>query len=190
MSARRYSVRALFVGRGVMDTVVWILCLLLAAFSVARAIRTGEDWGAAIVISVVSVAYTFVPWLKKARIEREQRMAGTLTIDDWGVTRVAGELREAVAWDDLVWVRIYTTSAGPAVEDVFFALGGADGKGCLVPHDLAVRSNLLAVLQERLPGIDNDQVIRAMGSSNDAYFTIWTRSDHGGPPPLPPSALN
>jgi len=190
VSQQRYALRALFLGRGALDTVVWVACLLLAAFSVVRAIRTGEDWASALVLSVVTVAYTFVPWMKQAQIDREKRKAGTLTIDDWGVTRVAGELREAVAWADLVWVRIYTTSAGPAVDDVFFALGGADGKGCLVPHDLAVRANLLAVLQERLPGLDNDQVIRAMGSANDAYFTIWTRRDHEGPPPVPPSALN
>jgi hypothetical protein len=183
---RRYSLRSLFVGRGVFDTLVWIVCLLLAAFSVVRAIRTGEDWGAAIVLAVVTVAYTFVPWLKRAQIERELKRAGTLTIDDWGVTRVAGRLREAVAWADLIWVRVYTTSAGPAVEDVYFALGGADGKGCLVAHDLAVRSKLLDVLQARLPGFDNEQVIRAMGSTSDAYFTVWARPAPSGegPPPL------
>ena len=186
MSNRRYSLRALFFGRGWLDTIVWVVCLVLAAFSVARAIRTGEGWGSAIVLAVVTVAYTFVPWLKQAQIAREQRKVGTLTIDDWGVTRVAGDLREAVAWTDLVWVRVYTTGAGPAVDDVFFALGGADGKGCLVTHDLAVRSNLLAVLQERLPGLDNEQVIRAMGSATDTYFTIWTRpATNEGPPPLP-----
>jgi hypothetical protein len=182
---RRYSWRALFVGRGVLDTLVWIACVLLAAFSLARAIRTGEEWGTAIVLTVVSVAYTFVPWARRAQIERERKKAGTLTIDDWGVTRVAGELREAVAWADLVWVRVYTTGEGPAVEDVFFALGGADGKGCLVPHDLAVRSDLLAALQARLAGFDNEQVARAMGSTSDAYFTVWTRPDPDrGPPPL------
>jgi hypothetical protein len=185
MGERRYSLRALFVGRGVLDTIAWIACLLLAATALARAIRTGQDWASAIVLTVVSVAYTFVPWARRAQIERERKEAGALTIDDWGVTRVAGELREAVAWADLVWVRVYTTGAGPAVEDVFFALGGADGKGCLVAHDLAVRSNLLAVLQERLPGFDNDQVLRAMGSTSDAYFTVWTRRDPDrGPPPL------
>ena len=182
MSARRYSVRALFVGRGVMDTVVWILCLLLAAFSVARAIRTGEDWGAAIVISVVSVAYTFVPWLKKARIEREQRMAGTLTIDDWGVTRVAGKLREAVAWTDLIWVAIETTDAGPYAEDFFFLLGGADGKGVIVPNFLATKLNLLATLQARLPDLDNAQVAVAVGSTGNAMFKIWERPATSSPP--------
>ena len=44
-------------------------------------------------------------------------------------------------------------------------------------------------VQERLPGLDNGQVIRAMGSTADAYFTIWTRPA-GPPAPTPPTALN
>jgi hypothetical protein len=49
-----------------------------------------------------------------------------------------------------------------------------------------VRSNLLAVLQERLTGFDNERVIRAMGSTSDAYLTVWTRPEPDrGPPPLP-----
>ena len=119
--------------------------------------------------------------MKKARKDERARPPeeeGSLTIDEWGVTRVAGGIHEAVAWKDLAWVRIYTTSAGPSVEDVFFALAGANGKGCLVPHGLAVRAKLLAVLQERLPGLDNDLVIRAMGSGGrDAT----SRSGRAGP---------
>ena len=42
-------------------------------YRLARAIRTGEDWGPAIVLAVVTVAYTFVPWVKKAQSERAQR---------------------------------------------------------------------------------------------------------------------
>ena len=179
----------MFVGRSRGEIVLWIVTLLLAAAAVARAIQTGKDWWAAIILVVMAAGYTFMPWLRTMRVERERGEKGTLTIDDWGVTRVAGAVREAVAWDDLAWVRIYTTSAGPAVEDVYFALGGADGKGCLVPQELAVKANLLAVLQERLPGVDNQQVIRAMGSAEDAYFTIWTRPAEP-PAPTPPTALN
>jgi hypothetical protein len=163
--------------------------LLLATVAVAQVITTGKGWAAAIILVVMAAGYTFLPWLRTIRVERRAEENGTLTVDDWGVTRVAGAVREAVAWDDLVWVRIYTTSAGPSVEDVYFALGGGDGKGCLVPQDLAVKANLLAVLQERLPGLDNQQVIRAMGSTDDAYFTIWTRPGET-PAPTPPTALN
>jgi hypothetical protein len=170
------SLRSLFVGRGLFDVAVWIAALLIAAVSLVRAIRTGEGWGSAVLLAVVAVAYTFKPWVGRARPPEEE---GSLTIDEWGVTRVAGGIHEAVAWKDLVWVRIYTTSAGPAAEDVYFALAGGNGKGCLVPHGLAVRAKLLDALQERLPGLDNDLVIRAMGSGDDTYFTIWSR----GPAP-------
>jgi hypothetical protein len=189
MGERPFTLRSLFVGRGRRDTLVWLVCLLIAAGALARAARTGEGWGVAIGVAVMAVAYTFMPWATQLQRKRREREAGILTIDDWGVTRVAGELREAVAWADLVWVRIYTTSDGPFVEDVYFALGAADGKGCLVPQDQAVRANLLGVLQERLPGLDNQQVIRAMASTDNAYFTIWTRTDPG-PPPAGPTALN
>jgi len=175
------SLRSLFVGRGLFDIAIWIAALAIAALSLARAIRTGEGWGSAVLLAVVAVAYTFKPWVggvgsRGARLQEEE---GSLTIDEWGVTRVAGAIHEAVAWKDLAWVRIYTTGAGPVAEDVFFALAGANGKGCLVPHGLAVRAKLLDALQERLPGLDNDLVIRAMGSGDDTYFTIWSR----GPAP-------
>lgn len=176
MARVRRSLRSLFVGRGLFDIAVWIAALLIAAVALVRAIRTGEGLVSAVFLAVIAVAYTFKPWVGKAgRIQQE----GSLTIDEWGVTRVAGGIHEAVAWKDLAWVRIYTTSAGPAAEDVYFALAGANGKGCLVPHGLAVRAKLLDALQERLPGLDNDQVIRAMGSGDDTYFTIWSR----GPAP-------
>ncbi len=173
------SLRSLFVGRGLFDIAVWIAALLIAAVSLLRAIRTGEGWGSAVLLVVVAVAYTFKPWVGGIQRARPPEEEGSLTIDEWGVTRVAGGIHEAVAWKDLVWVRIYTTSAGPAAEDVYFALAGANGKGCLVPHGLAVRAKLLDALQERLPGLDNDLVIRAMGSGDDTYFTIWSR----GPAP-------
>lgn len=179
----------MFAGRSRGEIALWVVSLLLAAVAVAKVITTGEGWAAAIILVIMAVGYTFLPWLRVMRGKREGAENGTLSIDDWGVTRVAGAVRESVAWDDLVWVRIYTTSAGPAVEDVYFALGGADGKGCLVPQELAVKADLLGVLQERLPGLDNQQVIRAMGSTDDAYYTIWTRPGEPSAP-TPPAALN
>jgi hypothetical protein len=170
------SLRSLFVGRGAFDMTVWIAGLALAIFAMVTAARTGTGWGPAIAMTVMAVAYTFTPWVKEMPAARRARDEGTLTIDDWGVTRVAENIREVVAWDDLIWVRIYTTSTGPGAEDVFFALAGADGKGCLVPHGLARRSNLLEALQQRLPDFDNVQAAVAMGSTDDASFTVWTRS--------------
>lgn len=189
MAGSGRTLKSLFVGRGRGEIILWIVSLLLAVAAVGRLIQTGQGWAVAIILVVMAAGYTFVPWMRAAQVERGREDIGKLTIDDWGVRRVAGTVREEVAWDDLVWVRIYTTSAGPSVEDVYFALGSADGKGCLVPQELAVQANLLAVLQERLPGLDNQQVVRAMASVEDAYYTIWTRpaEPRGPTSPGPPN---
>ena len=96
-----------------------------------------------------------------------------LTIDDIGITRTAPRLREHVAWDDIMRVRIFTSDQGPQVEDVLFVIDGRSGAGCVVTHDLAVRGGLLEALQSRLAGLDNGAVIDAMGSTSNQSFTIW-----------------
>jgi len=64
-------------------------------------------------------------------------------IDERGVRRlVDGRVVEQVAWDDLVGVDIVTIDQGPSVEDVFFVLHGKDGKGAVVPQEIAVAENL------------------------------------------------
>jgi hypothetical protein len=96
-----------------------------------------------------------------------------LTIDDAGITRTAPGLREHVAWADIARVRIMTTDQGPWLEDVFFVVDAKDGSGCVVTHDLAVRSGLLESLQSRLPGVNSAAVIEAMTSAENRVFTIW-----------------
>ena len=159
----------------------WAATGLVAAVTLAHALRSGGGWGAAAAAAIMFVAYGFLPRIQAASDRRRQAQDGTVTVDDWGVTRVVGDdLRESIAWDDVAWVRIYTTSAGPGAEDVFFALGAGHGKGCLVPHGLAVSSNLLAALQRRFPGLDNAAVALAMGSTTEGVFTIWTRPGQAG----------
>lgn len=171
---------SLFAGRGVVGTVAWVVSSLVAVATTVVAVRRGRGWGAALSAIALATGYLFIPWMRaagdRANARHRRRIEGTLTVDEWGVTRVGKEIREAIAWKDLAWVRIYTTSDGPGAEDFFFALGGSDGKGCLVPNSLATTSGLLATLQKRLPGLDNAEVARAAGSVTEAWFTVWTRS--------------
>ena len=72
------SLRSLFVGRGLFDIAVWIAALAIAVLSLARAIRTGEGWVSAVLLTVVAVAYTFKPWVgkggrRRARVRRRRR---------------------------------------------------------------------------------------------------------------------
>jgi len=162
-----------------LGALVWAVTVLVATLTTVGAVRTGKGWKNAVFASAIAVGCTMVPWLRvwsaRAEAKRRDRLDGTLTTDDWGVTRVAGQRREAVAWKDLVRVRIRTTSDGPVAEDMFFVFEGADGEGCVVPNRLAVTVRLLSVLQERLPGLDNKEVARASGVVSERWFTIWTR---------------
>jgi hypothetical protein len=88
--------------------------------------------------------------------------------------------RDEVLWADVTRARIVTTSAGPWGEDAWFVLEGPEGRGCIVPHDAAVRTKLLEEMQARLAGVDDRKVIEAMGSTSQNTFIIYTR-ERGGP---------
>jgi hypothetical protein len=162
-----------------LGVLVWAMTVIVAIVITVGAARTGKGWTNAAFAMALVVGCTLVPWMRatlaRAEARRRDRIDGTLTIDEWGVTRVAGERREAVAWKELVSVRIRTTSDGPAAEDMFFVLDGADGTVFVFPNRLAVASRLLTALQERLPDLDNKEVARAAGVCTEAWFTLWTR---------------
>jgi hypothetical protein len=108
-------------------------------------------------------------------LPRERPADEHLTIDDEGITRTARNLREHVAWADIVRVRIMTNDQGPQLEDVYFVLEGKDGNGSIVSHELATRGGLLEALQTRLDGVNNQAVIEAMLTTANRAFTIWER---------------
>ena len=101
----------------------------------------------------------------------------SIQIDDWGVRRLDAS-NEAIAWADLVKVEIVTTDEGPWSEDLFFLLEGADGKGVAVSDALANASGLIAALQQRLPGIDNDAVIASASCTENARFLVWRKRNN------------
>jgi hypothetical protein len=162
-----------------LGALVWAMTVLVAITTTVGAARTGKGWKNAGLAMAIAVGCTLVPWIRaamaRAEARRRDRINGTLTVDEWGIARIVGDRREAVAWEDLQIVRIRTTSDGPAAEDMFFVLEGAAGKGCVVPNRLAVTARLFTALQERLPGLDNKEVARAAGVCAEAWFTIWTR---------------
>jgi hypothetical protein len=95
--------------------------------------------------------------------------------DDHVVCEVAEGRRDAIAWRDLAEVRIVTSNDGPFAEDVFFVLI-ARGNGFVVPH--ANVDGILPRLQ-KLPGFDHRRMIEAMGSTEDASFTVWRDAAKG-----------
>ncbi|WP_017452572.1 hypothetical protein [Herbaspirillum rubrisubalbicans] len=89
------------------------------------------------------------------------------------VTYPNGEVR-SLHWAELSLVGIQTTDDGPLMSDVFWGLHGADGTPAIIyPQGASGEPALLAAMQKRLAGFDNEKVIQAMGCTNDAYFKVW-----------------
>ena len=108
---------------------------------------------------------------------RRKRQPERVVITADSVTRFRGDgVQESVRWDDLVEVGIITTDEGPWFEDVYWVLKASDRKsGCAVPQCAEGSNKLLEALQ-KLPGFDNEAVIKAMGSTSNARFVCWRRT--------------
>jgi hypothetical protein len=98
----------------------------------------------------------------------------SVRVDDWGVKRLDGT-GEQVAWDDVVAIEIITTTDGSIGEDLFWLLFSKDGAGVAVTGEQAHGCDLVTTLQQRFPDLDNEAVIAASGSVEEARFTVWRR---------------
>ena len=99
-------------------------------------------------------------------------MAPSLSVNDTGIIHDLGNGSvDEVRWDDLRRVEILTTDEGPFLEDFFWVLHGSAGGVVLDASDVE-RFGLLSRLQQ-LPGFDNEAVIRASCSTENARFLCW-----------------
>jgi hypothetical protein len=107
---------------------------------------------------------------------RRRRKPERVVITESAVTRTRPDgVEESIQLGDLSEVGILTTDEGPWQEDVYFLLIGSDGKsGCVVPQSAEGCDKLLSYLQ-KLPGFNNEAVIKAMGSTTNAKFVCWKR---------------
>ena len=106
----------------------------------------------------------------------ESQYVVTVTEEGVSVRRPDGEV-ESVTWQDLRGVLLETTDQGPFVPDVFWVLVGTES-GCVIPQGAIGESELLKRLQN-LPGFDNEQVIQASCSADNAKFLCWKYQDEG-----------
>ncbi len=115
-----------------------------------------------------------VGWLKSFWKRKDEPSRKTLNVDENGVAcHWTDRAVDIVSWDDLVQVEIRTTDDGPFIDDVYFVLRGSESV-CVVPSETEGFGGLLERLQ-RLPGFDNEAVIRAMTCTDNAVFLCWRR---------------
>jgi hypothetical protein len=153
-------------------SIAWWWVIVTSSFTLYfawGAMREKHSWLLPTVVGSLAALICLEPHLRKRGKE-------TIQVDEAGVLRVDRDIHEQIHWDDVSQIQIVTTDDGPYREDVFFVLLGQDGKGCLVPHDAAVRTDLLAELQRRFQNLDNELVIKAMSCTSNSRFVVWTRN--------------
>jgi hypothetical protein len=166
-----------FVASAVLVVTGWYLFTKISGGVVVSGSRSSPSVINAI-LALLAFGLPAAAYLRRARFgfgAEPAKEAETIEIDDVGVSRTLGSINERIRWDDVDEIRIITTEDGPYAEDVFFAIVDGNQKGCLVPHDAAVRFKLLERLQSRFNGLDDEAVIKAMGSTSNANFLIWKR---------------
>ncbi|MHC5021058.1 MAG: hypothetical protein ACYTGX_13295 [Planctomycetota bacterium] len=101
---------------------------------------------------------------------------GTCELDDQRVRRWLEDGQcESVHFAALAHVAILTTADGPFGPDLFWVLVDLAGNGCVIPGQADIAEALLERVQ-KLPGFDNATLIKAMSSTEEAKFPLWTKS--------------
>jgi hypothetical protein len=145
-----------------------LVAAAIAAVSSWGAARGSNGWTTPIIAGCAALFLFVLPRFLPRSTE-------SVEIDEIGVRRVAGRIKERVEWAEVKSVRIVTTGDGAFVEDVYFLIDSSDGKGCCISHEAATSANLLQALDRHLKNIDSDEVMRAMDSTDNATFVIWSR---------------
>ncbi|MEM7776356.1 MAG: hypothetical protein AAF732_12175 [Pseudomonadota bacterium] len=127
-----------------------------------------------VLIALAVIALLVVAWI----VSHTGGQTVAVSFDDEVITCPGsnGKIQQ-MRWDDLGRVLVETTDGGPAVCDVFWVLlpnDYPDRAGVVIPSDTTGMSDLLDALQSRLSGFDNEAVIKAMGSTDNQTFEIWT----------------
>jgi hypothetical protein len=151
---------------------------VFAALSFAFAVQGGMPWWAG-AFWVVGFVALLLPGAKG--------LVDEIEVTGLGVSRRFGprmgkKREEGVLWDELERVEILTTDDGPYADDFFFLLEGRDGKGVAISNELAVKHGLVAILQQRLAGLDNKAIIEASGATQPRRLLVWqkqSRNDAG-----------
>jgi hypothetical protein len=140
-------------------------CAVFALLSLALALEGGMPWWAG--------AFWIVCFLALL-LPGSRRLVDEVEITDVGVTRRFGpwlgrKREERVLWEELTRVEILTADES----NLFFLLEGGAGAGVAVSNELAVKHELVAILQRRLPGLDRKAIIEASGSTARRRFLVW-----------------
>jgi hypothetical protein len=101
-------------------------------------------------------------------------VARRVEVGEAGVTVVGAAGVDSVTWVEVTAVILLTTNTGPFEDDMHWRLHRSNGTVLTVGSETAGIDLLLERLQ-RLPGFDNEAVVAASASTENAVFPCWSR---------------
>ena len=171
--------------RQVGAVVALVVCLGIAGVGLFGVLGEGGwlNWAMLVFSLLCAAAYgrqVAIDWgFIMPRPGEAGRPSHVVSVTEDGVTCRSGRGKaESVSWAALRQVVLQAVDSVP-VGDVFWLLIGDDGTGCVVPIDAEGSDELLARLQQRLPGFDNEAVAAMMGSL-DGAAVVWQRETTDG----------
>lgn len=117
-------------------------------------------------------------WLKRFRRERAptSEWAATIHAETITIHDIKGDVR-SIAKDDISSVIIETNDSGPWCDDVWWILFGLDNAlAGAFPQGIDGEKDVVNYLMT-LPGFDEAEMIKAMGSTANAVFILWRRTE-------------
>lgn len=109
---------------------------------------------------------------KQPKKTPEQEYLITLTEEYVKVEHPSRET-EQINLADINEIGIVTTDEGPYLPDVWMVLMG-EKSGCSLPQGAPKFDDVYDIVS-KFEGFDYDEVINAMGSADNASFTIWKK---------------
>jgi hypothetical protein len=116
-------------------------------------------------------------WFKRRRTELQPEAKWSIAVNDDAiqVTDHAG-VSKSLPRNQLAGVIIETNDSGPWGADLWWLLFGKDDQlACAFPQGASGEGPMIDYLVG-LPGFDHGEMIKAMGSTENAVFPVWRQS--------------
>ncbi|GGA06964.1 hypothetical protein [Neptunicoccus cionae] len=110
----------------------------------------------------------------RAKLYKPVSAAGVVEVKEREVGYLAPDGGAYVSLDNLTRLEIVTNDKGPAQDDVFWVLTHLGGEPLYIPAS-AQGSDLLFDAFAALKGVNFEEAVRAMGSTENARFVIWEK---------------
>ncbi len=129
--------------------------------------------GLGIALSAIGAGLLFSAFLR-VRFYKPVRAVGVVEVKEREIAYLGPDSGSYVSLDDLTRLEIVTKDSGPVADDVFWVLTHSAGLPLLIPAS-AQGTDLLFDAFAALPGIQMEQVVKAMGSTQNNRFLIWEK---------------